>query len=158
MELQTPYFVIEEAVLQKYYDMLTDSLEKNWGNYLVGYSFKTNSLPWLVSFMKKQGAYAEVVSQDEYSLARYMGFRDDEIVYNGPYKSVESFRNVLMAGGYMNLDSQMELNTWVVFKDDVMISEIEKQTGTGTHTAANSHLPWAQLESLEQPGNQTSPS
>ena len=44
------------------------------------------------------------------------------------------------------------------FKDDVMISEIEKLTGTGTHTAANSHLPWAQFESLEQPGNQTSPS
>ena len=44
-QLQTPYFVIDEPVLERYYDMLTDSLEKNWGNYLVGYSFKTNSLP-----------------------------------------------------------------------------------------------------------------
>lgn len=133
MELQTPYFVIEEAVLQKYYDMLTDSLEKNWGNYLVGYSFKTNSLPWLVSFMKKQGAYAEVVSQDEYSLARYMGFRDDEIVYNGPYKSVESFRNVLMAGGYMNLDSQMELN-WLI---DLAKEYPEKHFYTGIRANFN---------------------
>ena len=112
-QLQTPYFVIDEPVLERYYDMLTDSLEKNWGNYLVGYSFKTNSLPWLVSFVKKKGAFAEVVSQDEYSLARYMGFGDDEIVYNGPYKSEESFRNVLMAGGYVNLDSQMEL-AWLI--------------------------------------------
>ena len=71
--LQTPYFVIDEAVLQNYYDMLTGSLRENWNNYLVGYSFKTNSLPWLVSFVKKNGAFAEVVSEDEYLLARRLG-------------------------------------------------------------------------------------
>lgn len=108
-QLQTPYFVIDEPVLQRYYDMLTDSLQQNWGNYLVGYSFKTNSLPWLVSFVKGKGAYAEVVSEDEYSLAKYLGFTDREIVYNGPYKGETSFRAVLLAGGYVNLDSRQEL-------------------------------------------------
>ncbi len=108
--LKTPYFVIDEAVLQKYYDMLTNSLEQNWNHYLIGYSFKTNSLPWLVSFVKKNGAYAEVVSDDEYSLARYLGFEDKEIIYNGPYKSETSFRAILLAGGYVNLDSQLELS------------------------------------------------
>lgn len=110
--MQTPYFIIEETILQEYYDMLTRSLEKNWDNYLVGYSFKTNSLPWLVSFVKKNGAYAEVVSEDEYLLARYLGYGDQEIIYNGPYKSEASFRNVLLAGGYVNLDSQLEI-TWL---------------------------------------------
>jgi diaminopimelate decarboxylase len=109
-QLPTPYFVINEPILQHYYDMLTDSLQASWGNYLVGYSFKTNSLPWLVSFVKKNGAYAEVVSEDEYSLAKYLGFTDAEIVYNGPYKGEESFRNVLLAGGYVNLDSKRELS------------------------------------------------
>lgn len=108
--LQTPYFVIDEAILQKYYHMLTDSLCRNWGNYLVGYSFKTNSLPWLVSFVKKNGAYAEVVSEDEYLLARHLGYQNHEIIYNGPYKSESSFREVLLAGGYVNLDSQLELS------------------------------------------------
>ncbi|MBO5210043.1 MAG: pyridoxal-dependent decarboxylase [Lachnospiraceae bacterium] len=110
--IQTPYFVIDEEILQKYYDMLTNSLKQNWNNYLVGYSFKTNSLPWLVSFVKKNGAFAEVVSEDEYSLARYLGFENSEIIYNGPYKGEQSFRDVLLAGGYVNLDSQMEL-TWL---------------------------------------------
>ena len=108
--LQTPYFVIDETILQKYYDMLTGSLAKHWNNYLVGYSFKTNSLPWLVSFVKKNGAYAEVVSEDEYLLARYLGYEDHEIVYNGPYKSESSFRAVLLAGGYVNLDSRLEID------------------------------------------------
>ena len=116
--LRTPYFVIDETILQNYYDMLTGSLSHSWNNYLVGYSFKTNSLPWLVSFVKKNGAYAEVVSEDEYLLARYLGYEDHEIIYNGPYKSRTSFRNVLLAGGYVNLDSQTEID-WL----DVLAEE-----------------------------------
>ncbi|MDE5933422.1 MAG: pyridoxal-dependent decarboxylase [Lachnospiraceae bacterium] len=121
--LQTPYFIIDEAILQKYYHMLTDSLRQNWGNYLIGYSFKTNSLPWLVSFVKKNGAYAEVVSEDEYLLARHLGYQNQEIIYNGPYKSENSFRKVLLAGGYVNLDSQLELS-WL----SKLASEYPSQT------------------------------
>ncbi|MCH5261514.1 MAG: pyridoxal-dependent decarboxylase [Lachnospiraceae bacterium] len=108
--IKTPYFVIDEEILQRYYNMLTDSLAANWNNYLVGYSFKTNSLPWLVAFVREQGAYAEVVSEDEYLLARHLGYDAGQIIYNGPYKSNSSFREVLLAGGYVNLDSKQELN------------------------------------------------
>lgn len=106
---KTPYFVINEPILQQYYDMLVDSLRQNWGNFRIGYSFKTNSLPWLVSYLKKKGAYAEVVSQDEYDLAKYLGYTDSEIIYNGPYKGKESFYHVLLAGGIVNLDSMQEI-------------------------------------------------
>ena len=110
MERPTPYFEINESKLQRDFDKLTTSLKENWSNYRIGYSFKTNSLPWLVRFYQKQGVSAEVVSQDEYSLARYMEFRDDEIIYNGPYKSRQSFRDVVLAGGIVNMDSQFELD------------------------------------------------
>lgn len=83
-----------------------------------------------------------------------IGLQEDCICCRGSSSQVSPYCPRSWPGS----DSQMELNTWVGFKDDVMISEIEKLTGTGTHTAANSHLPWAQFESLEQPGNQTSPS
>ena len=62
-----------------------------------------------MNFYKKQGAYAEVVSRDEYGLARYLGFQDSEIIYNGPYKDEQSFRDVVLAGGYVNVDSKWEL-------------------------------------------------
>ena len=107
--LPTPYFLLDEPVLQRYFDMLTKALKENWPNYQIGYSFKTNSLPWLVNFYKKQGAYAEVVSKDEYGLAKYLGFKDSEIIYNGPYKDEASFRAVVLAGGYVNVDSKWEL-------------------------------------------------
>lgn len=107
--IPTPYFLLDEPILQRYFDMLTGALKENWPNYRIGYSFKTNSLPWLVNFYKKQGAYAEVVSKDEYGLAKYLGFQDSEIVYNGPYKDEQSFRDVVLAGGYVNVDSKWEL-------------------------------------------------
>lgn len=108
-KIPTPYFLLDEPILQRYFDMLTGALKKNWPNYRIGYSFKTNSLPWLVNLYKKQGAYAEVVSKDEYGLAKYLGFQDSEIVYNGPYKDEQSFRDVVLAGGYVNVDSKWEL-------------------------------------------------
>ena len=107
--IPTPYFLLDQQILQQYFDMLTTSLASNWPNYQIGYSFKTNSLPWLVNFYKKQGAFAEVVSRDEYGLAKYLGFQDSEIIYNGPYKDETSFRDVILAGGIVNMDSQAEL-------------------------------------------------
>ncbi len=123
--IPTPYFLLDQQVLQQYFDMLTTSLASNWPNYQIGYSFKTNSLPWLVNFYKKQGVFAEVVSKDEYGLAKYLGFRDDEIVYNGPYKDETSFRDVILAGGIVNMDSKAEL-LWLQqlseeFRDERML-------------------------------------
>ena len=123
--LPTPYFLLDKPVLQRYFDMLTKALKENWPNYQIGYSFKTNSLPWLVNFYKKQGAYAEVVSKDEYGLAKYLGFKDSEIIYNGPYKDEASFRAVVLAGGYVNVDSKWELE-WLA-KLSGELAEAEEQ-------------------------------
>lgn len=109
-EYRTPYFVIDEDQLTRDFDMLTGSLEKSWPNYRIGYSFKTNSLPWLVTFLKEKGVKAEVVSDDEYALASWLGFGDEDIVYNGPVKERESFERVLLAGGIVNMDGQRELD------------------------------------------------
>lgn len=123
----TPFFVIDEEKLQKDLTMLQTSLAENWPNYTIGYSFKTNSLPWLVSYLKEHGVIAEVVSSDEFSLARYLGFTDREIIYNGPCKSRDSFRDVLLAGGYVNLDAVQELE-WL---EEVSEEAPEQSFGVG---------------------------
>ena len=51
--LQTPYFYIRETGLDTDAAILKEALSKNWGpNHLVGSSVKTNSLPWLLQYMK----------------------------------------------------------------------------------------------------------
>ena len=106
----TPYYVINKNVLDDYWDMLYGSLEGSWGsNFKIGYSYKTNALPWLIKYMKNKGAFAETVSHDEYLLAKYIGYDDSRIIYNGPYKDERSFFSILEAGGIVNIDGDREI-------------------------------------------------
>ncbi len=151
-KIPTPYFLLDEPILQRYFDMLTGALKKNWPNYRIGYSFKTNSLPWLVNFYKKQGTYAEVVSRDEYGLAKYLGFQDSEIVYNGPYKDEQSFRDVVLAGGYVNVDSKWELE-WLT----KLSGELEEEKAEEKEKVSEIHVGIRVNFNLEQmcPGETT---
>ncbi len=107
-----PFYRIKEKELLYDINLLRDSLTQNWGNFVMGYSFKTNSLPWLLSYLRKEGFYAEVVSAEEYDLAHRLGYHGRQIIYNGPIKDRKIFETVLIAGGYVNLDSSDEL-TWM---------------------------------------------
>lgn len=108
-ELKTPCFVVDKQILDDGIMLLISSLEKYWNNYIVGYSFKTNSLPWLVNYVKQKGFYAEVVSDDEYSLARLMNYEDDKVIYNGPIKSRETFLQAMNFGCIVNVDTKREI-------------------------------------------------
>lgn len=106
----TPFYRIREKDLLYDISLLRDSLTKHWGNFVMGYSVKTNSLPWLLSYLKEQGFYAEVVSATEYDLVARLGFPANHVIYNGPIKNQQIFETVLLAGGYVNLDSSKELS------------------------------------------------
>lgn len=104
-----PFYRIREKELLYDINLLRDSLTQNWGNFVMGYSFKTNALPWLLSYLRKEGFYAEVVSAEEYDLAHRLGYHGRQIIYNGPIKDRKIFETVLVSGGYVNLDSSDEL-------------------------------------------------
>lgn len=110
MKLQTPFYVIVKDELEKSFTSLKDSLERYWDNYIIGYSYKTNSLPWIIKYFQKQGCYAEVVSDDEYELAKLIHTDLKCIIYNGPIKTKESFLEALKNGCYVNIDSQREIS------------------------------------------------
>lgn len=107
--LQTPFFRMKEEALLYDISLLKEALSQNWGSYIMGYSVKTNSLPWLLNYLKDQGFYAEVVSDTEYDLVTRLGYPEKHIIYNGPIKDRKVFEAVLLAGGYVNLDSNYEL-------------------------------------------------
>lgn len=108
-ELQTPYFVVQKEILEQGYKSLVEALKKYWNNYIIGYSFKTNALPWVLDYFKKQGCYAEVVSDDEYELARAVNYSAEKIIYNGPIKTRETFIEAINNGAIVNIDSKREV-------------------------------------------------
>ena len=60
--LKTPYYVINQDALADGLEKLNKALKSAWPNYIIGYSYKTNALPWVINYFKENGCYAEVVS------------------------------------------------------------------------------------------------
>lgn len=108
-ELKTPYFLIDKQELYINIQNLKDALNQYWGNYRIGYSFKTNSLPWLLNYSKESGFYAEVVSDDEYELAKKAGYEKNKFIYNGVAKSKVTFIEAIKNGCIVNIDTSREL-------------------------------------------------
>lgn len=107
---ETPYFLLDLQKLEKNLLSLRNAFKSRWSNFEIGYSFKTNNLPWIVSWMKSQGVFAEVVSTPEYELAKYVGYTDNKIIINGPNKGADAILNILQSGGIVNLDSFEEID------------------------------------------------
>ena len=107
--MKTPYYLIDETILDEDADRFLESMKEAWPNAVLSYSVKTNALPWLLAHYRKKGLLAEVVSAEEYELARRIGYPPEKIIYNGPIKDRAVFEEVLAGGGIVNLDSHDEL-------------------------------------------------
>lgn len=108
-KIDTPYYIVHKKIIDEGFDKLVKSMERFWNNFTIGYSYKTNALPWIISYMSHLGAYAEVVSEDEYCLAKKVGVPIEHIIYNGPIKTADSFREAVFGGAIVNIDSQREM-------------------------------------------------
>lgn len=107
--MKTPYFLISESELKENISVFKKALSDIWPNSSLAYSVKTNSLPWLLKYLKKENVLAEVVSDEEYHLVKLCGFQDKEIVFNGPIKGEEILKTALGGKAYVNVDSQKDL-------------------------------------------------
>lgn len=109
MKLRTPYYVIHKEELDSNFNKLKEAMEKHWGNYIIGYSYKTNALPWVIKHFDALGCYAETVSEDEYNLTKLVGVKKNRIIYNGPIKTKKTFIEALENGCIVNIDSLREI-------------------------------------------------
>ena len=119
--MKTPYFLIDKIGLDSGLQKLKDALQNAWPNYIIGYSYKTNSLPWVINYFKENDCYAEVVSDDEYELAKSIGIDKKNVIYNGIAKSKESFLEAVRNHAIVNIDSEYEID-WLdelAFQDRV---------------------------------------
>lgn len=110
--VDTPYYIIDYSRLENNVDLLNNSFKSFFPDFDFGYSFKTNSLPWVLNYMKQKNAYAEVVSEPEYRLAKKIGYEKNKIILNGPYKGFKALEEALNDGAIVNLDSFHEIE-WI---------------------------------------------
>lgn len=109
-KLHTPCFILDPLELEKSVQGFKNALEMNFRSSIVGYSVKTNSVPKCIKLAGAMGAFAEVVSHDEYELALQCGFEKNHIIYNGPMKSKETFLDAIENGAIVNIETKRELD------------------------------------------------
>lgn len=106
---KTPYYVISQKILDENIEVFKKALKDLWPNSVLSYSVKTNSLPWLLKYLKEKGLSAEVVSDEEYLLSEKCGFDKTQIIFNGPIKGEELFKKAISGHSILNIDSEEEL-------------------------------------------------
>ena len=124
-DLQTPCFILDKEELEKSVKGFQNALKSNFKRSIVGYSVKTNSVPACMKLAGEMGAYAEVVSHDEWELARLCGFDQQHIVYNGPMKSKETFLDAVEHGAIVNIETKRELE-WLQEVDAQVLDDAQK--------------------------------
>ncbi|MCK5018862.1 MAG: hypothetical protein KAS32_17500, partial [Candidatus Peribacteraceae bacterium] len=88
---------------------LTAAFSSRYEKLIIGYSYKTNYIPYLCNIIKDKGGYAEVVSRLEYDLALRIGQDPKEIIFNGPVKHYADIETALDNQSIVNLDAWCEV-------------------------------------------------
>lgn len=109
IKFETPCFIFDEAEFERGITGFRTALAEMFDKVAIGYSVKTNSLPYALKQAHRHGCCAEVVSHDEYRLARLCGYEPREIIYNGPMKSRETFVEAVTGGAIVNIETKREL-------------------------------------------------
>ena len=103
------FYLLDSEQFRKNYNELKESFSKIYRNFNIAYSYKTNYTPKLCKIVDELGGYAEVVSEMELELARRIGVKPINIIWNGPIKNPKILEGFLIEGGVANLDSIEEI-------------------------------------------------
>lgn len=110
MKHSTPCYIVKKNQFEKNCEKLEKAFMNQWGeNLVIGYSIKTNNCNILLNIVQERNWFAEVVSYDEYKLAKINGYRANNIICNGPVKG-KMLEIAFEEGALINLDNLQEVD------------------------------------------------
>jgi len=105
----SPVFVFSETSIRKRYRNLLQTMQMQYPNVEISWSYKTNYLAAICSIFHQEGARAEVVSGMEYDMARKLGIEGKNIIFNGPGKRRSELMKAMQEGALIHIDHLDEL-------------------------------------------------
>lgn len=103
------FYVLDLDRFRTNYREFAGAFAAHYPRVRLAYSYKTNYTPAICEAVSDLGGYAEVVSIMEHDLARRLGVRPVDIIFNGPCKSEADLRRALEGGALVNVDAPYEL-------------------------------------------------
>lgn len=104
------FYLLDSNRFENNYRDLSASFKKYYPKFNIAYSYKTNYTPKLVRIVNRLGGYAEVVSDMELEIALRSGVDPERVIWNGPIKNPAKVKELLLAGGTVNIDSVYEID------------------------------------------------
>jgi len=107
----TPLHVVNEERLKTAAASFLDETSSRYpGKVSVHFAFKCNPVPGIIKIIQTAGLNAEIMSGYELSLALKLGFKGNEIIVNGPFKTNELLTSCISNQvRFINVDSLSEL-------------------------------------------------
>ena len=137
----SPLFLLSEKKLRSKYNEFKDAFTEEGIETIIGYSYKTNYLPALCSILKQEGAWAEVVADMEYKLARSLNIPGSRIIFNGCYKTETELNKAVSEDALINIDSFNELELL-----DRVAENLGKKARTGIRVNfMMGNMPWTKF-------------
>ena len=87
-------------------------------NCILSYSFKTNYTPPLLNIAKENNCFAETVSSMEYNMAQLLGFKGENIIFNGPVKNYNDIKSAIQQKSLVQLDGEYEVSHIIALRKE----------------------------------------
>ncbi|MEN8216478.1 MAG: alanine racemase [Pseudomonadota bacterium] len=106
----SPLFVFSEKQIRNTIREAKESFATRYPNVTFGWSYKTNYLDAINAIYHQEGSIAEVVSEMEYDKARRLGIPGEDIIFNGPHKSMTALKKAAEEGAKIHIDHFDEID------------------------------------------------
>lgn len=107
----TPVYICDQTVVEKKLNELKRILTKEYPNFKIAYSFKTNYSFAKSKQIKSFSLLAEVVSENEFKMAKKNKFKNFDIIFNGPNKNNTILTKLINSGVNVNIDNFSEIKS-----------------------------------------------
>ncbi len=112
-EYGSPLFVISERQIRKNSQNANRAFKTRYPKIQFAWSYKTNYIDAVCNIFHQEGSWAEVVSVFEYKKALRNGVSGNNIIFNGPDKSVEDLELAVDNNSLIHIDHFDELYSLV---------------------------------------------
>jgi diaminopimelate decarboxylase len=134
-KFDTPLYVISEKRILDNYNRLRLALASRYGKVRIHYAAKANSNLSVLKILEKTGAYLDVVSPGEVSMALTSGFPPDRILFTGTSVRTDEVKFLVDSNVTINIDSLSQLNRLLKMTVPKILSvRVNPMVGAGLHS------------------------
>ena len=105
------FYLLDTEQFSQNFRELLEAFRHYYPNTYIAYSYKTNYIPRLCQIVNELGGCAEVVSGMEYEITKRLNIPTDRVHLNGPCQEPEVVKEIILGGGFVNLDDYVEVPT-----------------------------------------------